>query len=213
MTGKEQKEESEELSGESATSFRALAARANFLAIDRPDISFAVKELCRGMARPTKHDEVALKRVARYLIGKLRMILHFGWQERPRGVTAMTNSDWAGCLKTRKSTSGGVTMQGAHALRHWSTTQATVALSSAEAELIGIVKGASEAIGARSLLEDFGVPCTIDVCTDASAAAGACKRTGAGCIRHLDTRLGSRTRSGPRRSCCRESPEWRTQRT
>ena len=61
MTGKEQKEESEELSGESATSFRALAARANFLAIDRPDMSFAVKELCRGMAHPTKHDEVALK--------------------------------------------------------------------------------------------------------------------------------------------------------
>ena len=86
----------------------------------------------------------------------------------------MTDSDWAGCLKPRKSTSGGVTMRGAHALRHWSATQATVALSSAGAELIGIVKGASEAIGARSPLEDFGVLCTIDVCTDASTAVGAC---------------------------------------
>ena len=189
VTGKEQEEDPEELSGESATSFRALAARANFLAIDRPDISFAVKELCRGMARPTKHDEVAPKRVARYLLGKPRMILHFGWQKRPRGATVMTDIHWAGCLKTRKSTSGGVTMRGAHALRLWSTTQATVALSSAEAERFRIVKGASEAIGARGLLEDFGVPCAIDVCTDASAAVGACKRTGVGRIRHFDTRL------------------------
>ena len=80
-------------------------------------------------------------------------------------------------------------MRGSHVLRHWSATQATAALSSAEAELIGIVKGASEAIGIRSLLEDFGHVCGIEVCTDAAAAVGACKRTGVGRIRHLDTRL------------------------
>ena len=164
-----------------------MAARANFLATGRPDISFAVKELCRGMARPTAQDEAALKRVARYLLGRPRMIMHVCWQALPRGITVMTDSDWAGCRGTRKSTSGGVIMRGSHALRHWSTTQATVALSSAEAELIGIVMGAFEAMGARSLLEDFGVQCAIEVCTAASAAVGVCERTGVGRIRHLDT--------------------------
>ncbi len=55
------------LEGQAASEFRALAARVNFLASDRPDISFAVKELCRGMSSPTSRDADALKRLARYL--------------------------------------------------------------------------------------------------------------------------------------------------
>ena len=35
------------LSPEDATMFRALSARGNYLAQDRPDINFATKELCR----------------------------------------------------------------------------------------------------------------------------------------------------------------------
>ena len=36
-----------------ATNVRALAARGNYLAQDRPDIAFACKELCREFAVPT----------------------------------------------------------------------------------------------------------------------------------------------------------------
>ena len=43
-------EEGEEMSKEDATEYRALAARANFLALDRLDIQFAVKELCRSIS-------------------------------------------------------------------------------------------------------------------------------------------------------------------
>ena len=39
-----------------STKFRVLAARANFLAVDRPDIIFAAKEVTRRMAEPTKED-------------------------------------------------------------------------------------------------------------------------------------------------------------
>ena len=42
------------LGPEQATAFRAMAARANYLALDRPDISFGTKELCRCFAAPTK---------------------------------------------------------------------------------------------------------------------------------------------------------------
>ena len=45
-----------ELDPEEATAYRALAARANYLAQDRPDISFASKELCREFAVPNKNS-------------------------------------------------------------------------------------------------------------------------------------------------------------
>ena len=47
-------ENEEELSPEEATRYRGIAARANYLAVDRPDIMYAVKDLCRGMAKPTR---------------------------------------------------------------------------------------------------------------------------------------------------------------
>ncbi len=36
----------------SDTKYRAVAARANYLALDRPDIQYSVKEMCRGMSEP-----------------------------------------------------------------------------------------------------------------------------------------------------------------
>eukprot|EP00969_Alexandrium_andersonii_P021596 945476-Alexandrium_andersonii.AAC.1 len=48
------------------------------------------------------------------------------------------DTDFAGRLRARRSTCGGVCVRGAHAIKHWSTTQTTIALSSGEAELAGI---------------------------------------------------------------------------
>ena len=59
--------------------YRALVARANYLAQDRSDIGFAVKELSRYMAKPGVKDMEALKRLARYLIGKERAVLEFDY--------------------------------------------------------------------------------------------------------------------------------------
>ncbi len=80
-------------------------------------------------------------------------------------------------------------MRGRHVLKTWSGTQATIALSSAEAELISLVRGASEGVGARSVMADVGPSCGIEMGTDESAAVGVCRRTGVGRIRRLDTRL------------------------
>ena len=49
-----------QLDGAEAHSFRSTVARANFLALDRPDLAFATKELCRRMSAPTKADTSAL---------------------------------------------------------------------------------------------------------------------------------------------------------
>ena len=46
----------EELNHAQSTMFRAVTARLNYLAQDRSDIQFAVKELCRFMSKPTQED-------------------------------------------------------------------------------------------------------------------------------------------------------------
>ena len=53
-------ENEEELDPSEATRYRGIAARANYHSADRPDIMYAVKELCRGMARPTNNEDLAL---------------------------------------------------------------------------------------------------------------------------------------------------------
>ena len=55
----EEEERSEELQGKTATRFRAVAARANYLAADRPDIQYPVKEVCRRMAKQTGEERLS----------------------------------------------------------------------------------------------------------------------------------------------------------
>ena len=103
-----EEEEEKFLEGEAATEYRALAASANYLALDRPDIQYAVKELCRAMSKPTVGDRKKLERLGRYLIGKPRVIAKYEYQDRTVHADGFTDSDWAGCRRTAKSTSGGV---------------------------------------------------------------------------------------------------------
>ena len=63
------------------TRFRGLAARANFLSADRPDIIFAAKEICRFMANPTGLSVEALKRMGRYLSGRPRLVYCYPCQK------------------------------------------------------------------------------------------------------------------------------------
>ena len=80
-------------------------------------------------------------------------------------------------------------MRGGHCVRHWSSTQTTVALSSGEAELGGIAKGLSQGLGLRSIAEDLGLKLHLRLSTDVTAAIGMCRRLGVGKVRHLDTAL------------------------
>ena len=93
------------------------------------------------MAEPTHDNWLALKRLGRYLVGRNRVAVRFGYQDEVKEMTIWTDTDFAGCAKTRKSTSGGVAMFGNHMVKSWCSTQAIVALSSGEAEYYGIVRG------------------------------------------------------------------------
>lgn len=182
-------EDGEPLVGEEATNFRALTARANYLAQDRPDITFAVKELTRRMAGPTTKDFADLKRLGRYLLGRPRLVLAYAYQPRPKYIDVWVDSDWAGCVRTRRSTSGGGVKWGSHVCKWWATTQATIALSSGEAEYYALVKGASQALGMQSLLADFNQEVKIRVHSDSSAAIGISGRSGLGKTRHVAVHL------------------------
>ncbi len=86
--------------------FRALAARPNYLAADRPDKMYAIKEICRCMAKATQGAWKKLKRFGRYLPGNSRTISKYEWQGSGPEVLGLADSDWAGCRVTGKSTNG-----------------------------------------------------------------------------------------------------------
>merc|ERR1711884_407866 len=95
------------------------------------------------------------------------------------------DSDHAGCVRTKKSTSGGVVRWGEYVLQWWGKTQPTLALSSGEAELAAIVKSTSEGLGMAAIMREFDIPVDLVVKSDAVAAIGIVKRQGLGRIRHL----------------------------
>jgi hypothetical protein len=175
-----------ELPPHRATLYRAVVARANYLSQDRSDIRYAVKELSRKMSAPREGDWGRLKRLGRYLVQHPRLIQKIMRQGATKFLDVWVDTDFAGCLQTRKSTSGGVITIGDHVIKTWSNTQSTIALSSGEAEYYGMVKGGSQALGVKSMLHDLGVNLNIRLRTDASAAKGIATRRGLGKIRHIE---------------------------
>jgi hypothetical protein len=167
------------------TNFRAIAARANYLALDRADIQYAAKEICRGMSAPTAGHLKKLRRLARYLVSVPRVVWEFHWQGAAGGLTAFSDSDWAGCRRTAKSTSGGAILRGGHCIKTWSSTQKSITLSSAEAELVAAVKASCELIGAMQMTQAWGEESAGEVYVDSSAALAVVARKGSGKLRHV----------------------------
>ena len=122
----EEEADSKEMVGAESTRFRAVAARANYLSADRPDIQYSVKEVCRRMAKPVEGDWQKLIRLGRYLKGAPRCVLEYRWQEASCSPAGYSDSDWAGDRATGKSTSGGIVMLGGHLVKSWSRTQDAV---------------------------------------------------------------------------------------
>ena len=166
--------------------YRAIAARGNYLGLDRPDLQYAAKETCRDMSQPTEESWRRLKRLARFLQHRPRLVWKYPFQRPAYYVDVYADSNFAGCTASRKSTSGGCIMLGAHLIRTWSKTQGCVTMSSGEAELLAATKGGSEAIGMMTLMAEMGTEARARLHVDAAAALGIAQRQGVGKIRHLD---------------------------
>ena len=76
---------------------RAIVASGIYLAQDRSDIAFAVKELSRRMSKPYKKYWTSLKRLGRYLLKRERAVIYYDYQSCLRAWSAWVDSDWAGC--------------------------------------------------------------------------------------------------------------------
>ena len=100
-----------------------------YVAQDRVDIAEAVKCLTRHMKEPRSGHMQELKRLGRYR----RCVLTYARQTSDVTLQAHVDSDWAGDLLGRMSTTGVIVRRGKHLLRHMSCLQTLVALSSGEA--------------------------------------------------------------------------------
>ena len=138
------------------------------------------------MSSPTTGSLRRLMRIGRYLKNHPRLIWKFPMQSPQPEVTVRTDADWAGCRRARKSTSGGSISIGEHCIKTWSKTQAVIAKSSAESELYGVVRGACEALGIKTLCQDMGSNVGIVLELDATAAKGILDRQGIAKVRHID---------------------------
>ena len=190
---KEQEDQGEkpETSAKERTEFRAVAARLNYMAMDMPDVQYACKEACRDMAAPTRQSWRKLKKLGRYLVGREAVLWRFPWKEEVGSWRVFTDSDWAGDIKTRRSTSGGIMMLGPHCLKSWSSTQSSPALSVCEAEYYALVDGATRVLGVQAAARELGIEAedvVLEMHTDSSSAKSLASRRGLGRVRHIEVR-------------------------
>ena len=102
----------------------------------RPDISFAVGMLGRYQSNPGLDHWKAANKVLRYLQGTKDCMLTFRRTDHLE-VVGYTDSDFGGCVDSRKSTSGYVFLLAGGAISWKSAKQSVIASSTMEAEFIG----------------------------------------------------------------------------
>ena len=136
---------------EDLTLYRSLVGALQYLTITRPDIAYAVQQVCLFMHDPRQTHFQALKRIIRYIKGTLSLGHHLRRSPVNR-FTAYSDADWGGCPDTRRSTSGYCVYLG-DSLISWSAKrQPTMSRSSAEAEYRGVANAVAEVCWLRNLV-------------------------------------------------------------
>ncbi|KAM0049608.1 putative RNA-directed DNA polymerase [Helianthus debilis subsp. tardiflorus] len=125
---------------EDPTIYRSLAGALQYLTFTRPDISYAVQQVCMHMHSTRIDHWNSLKCIIRYIRALPRLVLGTFSE---LSLRAYTDADWAGFLDTRRSTSGYC---------------AVVSHSSAEAEYRGVTNVVAELCSIRNLLLELHRP-------------------------------------------------------
>nr|GEZ84439.1 ribonuclease H-like domain-containing protein [Tanacetum cinerariifolium] len=138
------------------TKYRSMVEALMYLTASRPDIMHATCYYARYQAKLTEKHLTAVKRILRYLKDTIHMGL---WYSKDTGfeLTAFLDSDHAGCLDSRKSTSGGIQFLGGDKLVSWSSKkQDCTSMSSAEAEYVSLSACCAKVLWMRTHLIDYG---------------------------------------------------------
>ncbi|XP_059301839.1 uncharacterized mitochondrial protein AtMg00810-like [Lycium ferocissimum] len=136
--------------------YRKLVGKLNFLQHTRPDISFAVQHVSQFLHYPRlPHLEAGLH-VLRYLAGSpgLGILLN---DSPDFSLSGYCDSDWAGCVQTRRSITGFYILLGGSPASWKAKKQPTIAPSSAKAEYRALRKIVAEISWLVPLFDDFGV--------------------------------------------------------
>ena len=126
----------------------------------RPDICYAVGKLSKFCEDPQQKHWIAAKRVLRYVNGTKSMGLCYNGSKHTT-VYGYSDSDWAGDINDRKSTSGYAFLMAGSAVSWSSKKQSIIATSTCEAEYVALSMACKEAIWLRRLLTE--VPMKIDL--------------------------------------------------
>ncbi len=140
--------------------FTSLVGSLMFLAVcTRPDICFAVTKLARRMKNPREVDWMTAKKVLRYLKGTTDIGLRFHGNARSQDIYGYCDSDFAGDQGSRKSTTGWCFLLNGACVSWTSKLQSTIALLTAEAEVMAATSAIQEAMYLRRLLPDIQGSC------------------------------------------------------
>lgn len=120
----------------------------------RPDIAHAVSTVSRFMSNPGRPHWEAVKWILRYLRGSTNLKLCFGDNEAK--LIAFSDSDMAGDVDRRKSTSGYLVTYAGGAVSWQSRLQKCVALNTTEAEFIAVTEASKELLWLKRLACELG---------------------------------------------------------
>ncbi|XP_020211586.1 uncharacterized protein LOC109796312 [Cajanus cajan] len=141
------------------SSYRRLIGRLIYLTNTRHDIAHAVHHLSQFVSQPTSSHQQAVFRILRYLKQAPGQGIFLA-ADSSLQLKAFSDSDWAGCIDTRRSVTGFSVYIG-HSLISWrSKKQPTVSRSSSEAEYRALASTACEIQWLTYLLEDFRISFT-----------------------------------------------------
>jgi hypothetical protein len=156
--------------------YRQLVGCINFAASHaRPDVAAAAHQLARHLNNPSHAHMRAAERVIQHLHCTRKLGPRYSTNCSHQPIT-FSDSDWAGCIDTRQSTSGRITMMQGAAVLWTSARQKSIALSSAEAEMVALNNAARDARFVRRLHASIGMPimAPTPIMVDNSAAIQWC---------------------------------------
>nr|GEY80012.1 hypothetical protein [Tanacetum cinerariifolium] len=138
------------------TKYCSMVGAHMYLTASRPDIMHATCYCARYQGKPNEKHLTVVKRVFRYLKDTIHMGL---WYPKDIGfeLTSFSDLDHAGCLDSRKSTSGGIQFLGGDKLVSWSSKkQNCTSMSFAEAECVSLSACCAQVLWIRTQLTDYG---------------------------------------------------------
>ena len=112
-------EKDQPLGVEKHAAFKGIVASGNCLSVGKPETQYASKEICKWMSSPSNLGVQALRRLGRFLETHKRLVFEYPFQSADK-VDVYSDTDWSGCVRTRKSTRGGCLMFGNHFIKSWS---------------------------------------------------------------------------------------------